>query len=50
MPDVRGISTYQTYLMYRTTTAGTWDKVIDITSFPDLVPPKEKIDITTLSD
>lgn len=48
--EVRGISTYQTYLMYRTGTAGSWSKVIDITSFPDLVPPKEKIDITTLSD
>lgn len=47
---VRGISTYQTYLMYRTSSSGTWDKVIDITSFPDLVPPKDKIDITTLSD
>lgn len=50
MAEVRGISTYQTYLMHRTTSSGTWDKVIDITSFPDLVPPKEKIDITTLSD
>lgn len=50
MAEVRGISTYQTYLMYRTTSSGTWDKVIDITSFPDLVPPKEQIDITTLSD
>lgn len=48
--DVRGISTYQTYLMYRTSSTGTWGKVIDITSFPDLVPPKDKIDITTLSD
>ena len=48
--DVRGISTYQTYLMYRTSSSATWDKVIDITSFPDLVPPKDKIDITTLSD
>ena len=48
--DVRGISTYQTYLMYRTSSSGSWDKVIDITSFPDLVPPKDKIDITTLSD
>ena len=47
---LRGISTYQTYLMYRTTTSGTFDKVIDITSFPDLIPPKEQIDITTLSD
>lgn len=48
--EVRGISTYQTYLMYRTSTAASWAKVIDITSFPDLVPPKDKIDITTLSD
>lgn len=48
--EVRGISTYQTYLMYRSTTTGTFTKVIDITSFPDLVPPKDKIDITTLSD
>lgn len=47
---LRGISTYQTYLMYRTTTSGTFDKLIDITSFPDLIPPKEQIDITTLSD
>ena len=48
--ELRGISTFQTYLMYRTTSSATWDKVIDITSFPDLVPPKEQIDITTLSD
>ena len=50
MPDVKGISTYQTYLMYRTTTSGSYEKVIDITSFPDLIPPKERIDITSLSD
>ena len=50
MPAVKGISTYQTYLMYRTTTSGTYDKLIDITSFPDLVPAKERIDITSLSD
>lgn len=50
MPSVKGISTYQTYLMYRTTTAGNFDKVIDITSFPDLIPPKDRIDITSLSD
>ena len=47
---LRGISTYQTYLMYRTTTTGDYQKLIDITSFPDLIPPKEQIDITTLSD
>ena len=51
MPSaVRGISTYQTYLMYRTNTAASYTKLIDITSFPDLIPPKERIDITTLSD
>lgn len=50
MPSVKGISTYQTYLMYRSTTSGTFAKVIDITSFPDLIPPKDRIDITSLSD
>ena len=50
MAAVKGISTYQTYLMYRTTTSGTFAKLIDITSFPDLIPPKERIDITSLSD
>ena len=48
--SVKGISTYQTYLMYRTTTSASYQKLIDITSFPDLVPPKERIDITSLSD
>lgn len=47
---VKGISTYQTYLMYRTTTNGNYDKLIDITSFPDLIPPKDRIEITSLSD
>jgi len=47
---VKGISTYQTYLMYRTTTSGEYAKLIDISSFPDLVPAKERIDITSLSD
>ena len=53
MPSsVKGISTYQTYLMCRTTTGAITgsDKLIDITSFPDLIPPKERIDITSLSD
>lgn len=50
MAELKGISTYQTYLMYRTTTSGEYDKLIDITSFPDLVPAKERIDITSLSD
>jgi len=50
MAGVQGISTYQTYLMYRTSTSGTFAKLIDITSFPDLIPTPERIDITTLSD
>ena len=50
MPDLKGISTYQTYLMYRTVTTDSFTKVIDITSFPDLIPPKDRIDITSLSD
>ena len=45
-----GISTYKTYLMYRTNSSGTWAKVVDITSFPDLIGTPERIDITTLSD
>ena len=48
--ELQGISTYGTYLMYRTTTSGEYTKLIDITSFPDLIPPAERIDITTLSD
>ena len=47
---VKGISTYQTYLMSRANSSAQWAKVIDITSFPDLIPPKERIDITSLSD
>ena len=50
MAVAKGISTYQTYLMYRSTTSGTFGKVIDITNFPDLIPPKDRIDITSLSD
>lgn len=48
--NLKGISTCQTYLMYRETTSGDYSKLIDITSFPDLIPPKERIDITSLSD
>ena len=50
--NLKGISTYQTYLMCNASTSVMTggDKLIDITSFPDLVPPKERIDITSLSD
>lgn len=47
---LKGISTYQTYLMSRANSSAKWAKVIDITSFPDMIPPKERIDITSLSD
>lgn len=50
MPEVRGISTYKTYLMYRTNTSVSYAKVVDITAFPDLIGTPERIDITTLSD
>ena len=52
MPSANGISTYQTYLMCSTTTSALTsnDKLIDITSFPDLIPPRDRIDITSLSD
>lgn len=48
--SVRGIATYKTYLMYRTNSSGSWAKVVDITSFPDLIGTPERIDITSLSD
>lgn len=53
MAVAKGISTYQTYLMYATVSspvASDFTKVIDITNFPDLIPPKDRIDITSLSD
>lgn len=48
--DVRGISTYKTYLMYRTSSANSYDKLVDIVDFPDMIGTPERIDITTLSD
>ena len=45
------ISTYKTYLMYKTNTASTtYTKLCDIKSFPDLGGEPERIDVTTLSD
>ena len=45
------ISTYQTYLMYKATSAATqYTKLVDIKNFPDLGGEPERIDITTLSD
>ena len=42
------ISTYQTYLMYKSGT--TWTNLTPIKSFPDLGGEPERIDVTTLSD
>lgn len=42
-----GISTYQTYWMVKKT--NTWEKVIDITDYGDLIPDPNMIDVTTLS-
>ena len=45
------ISTYKTYLMYKTTSAATqYTKLVDIKNFPDLGGEPERIDVTTLSD
>lgn len=45
------ISTYKTYLMYKTTTSATqYTKLVDIKSFPDMGGEPERIDVTTLSD
>lgn len=43
------ISTYKTYLMHKTS-GRVWEKLLDITSFPDLGGEPETIDVTTLSD
>ena len=53
MPDtaVKAISTYKTYLMLGTgTETVTYNKLVDIVTFPDLRPEPETIDVTTLSD
>ena len=42
------ISTYQTALMYKK--SSTWEKLIDIKSFPDLGGTPELLETTTLSD
>lgn len=44
------ISTYKTYLMHKATSNGTFTKLLDIVSFPDLGGEPETIDTTTLSD
>lgn len=45
------ISTYKTYLMYKTSSASTeWAVLCPIKSFPDLGGEPERVDVTTLSD
>ena len=42
------ISTYKSFLMYKK--SSTWEKLVDIKSFPDLGGTPELLDTTTLSD
>ena len=42
------ISTYKSFLMYKK--SSTWEKLVDIKSFPDLGGAPELIETTTLSD
>lgn len=44
------ISTYQVYLMYKATAAGSFTKLVDIKDFPDLGGEPELLETTTLSD
>ena len=47
---VNAISTFQTYLVYRTTSSGSYTKVVDIKDYPDMEPEPNLLDATTLSD
>lgn len=42
-------STSKTYLYHASTASGTFEKLIDITSYPDIFSPPEKLDISDLS-
>ena len=44
------ISTYKSFLMHKSGTSDTWEKLIDIKSFPDLGGTPELLETTTLSD
>lgn len=44
------ISTYKVFLMHDTGSMGTYEKLIDIKSFPDLGGDPEMLETTTLSD
>lgn len=42
--------TNKTFIMHKGANEGDFTKLIDITEYPDLGGPKEKLDVTTLSD
>lgn len=44
------ISTYGVYLMHKTGSSGSYEKLVDIKSFGDLGGTPEQLDTTTLSD
>lgn len=43
-------NTYQTYLMYKASSSGSYTKLVDIKEFPDLGGAPEMLETTTLSD
>jgi len=44
------ISTYKVFLMYKATSNAEYSKLLDITSFSDLMGSPQQLDTTTLSD
>ena len=44
------ISTYQTYLMVKTSSEGSYAKVVDIKDYPDMIGSPNMLDATTLSN
>lgn len=50
MSEALAYSTYQTYLMYRTSSSGSYSKLIDIKDYPDMIGDPNMLDATTLSD
>ena len=44
------ISTYQTYLMVKTSSEGSYSKVVDIKDYPDMIGSPNMLDATTLSN
>ena len=44
------ITSYKTFLMIKSSTGSTWEKLIDIKEYPDLGSAPDTLDATTLSD